>query len=193
MAHFFHCWSRAWLCSPFGLAIAWGLTGPALAEPAAPFQPHLAEIFQVQPPDVQVRLPSQVFLSADPDRPEANPADYTVKVFASQTLHILTLSLSTCQTGIVSCLVGTITLEPTHSSNAQRAWQRHQAGFAPITLAPQVQGYVLDGRHHRPPLPFSSLMWQQDHSFYTLTFPVNDRQNLLFTAQSMAQSEVLTP
>jgi hypothetical protein len=84
-------------------------------------------------------------------------------------------------------------MEPSTSPNGQQEFQRHQAGFTPITLAPNVQGYFLEGTQQQPPLSFSSVMWQQDTTLYNVTFPTQERQNLLFTAHSMAISLPLLP
>ncbi|MFZ9738742.1 MAG: hypothetical protein ACO3EZ_12100 [Prochlorotrichaceae cyanobacterium] len=160
---------------------------PAIAEPDPVFTPYLAQIMAEAPPATEVRLPSTVWMGEESQKPS------TVQVFSSRTLSLLTLGLSTCEAGVLPCLVGTVTIEPSSTANGQREYQRHRTGFAPITLATGVQGYFLEGSKQRPAVPFSSVMWQQNQTFYTLTFPVNDRQNLLFTARDMANSLPLTP
>lgn len=168
--------------------IPWGTIAmmPALAEPDPLFTPYMAQILEQAPPSTAVRLPSALWVG-DSTKPS------TVQVFSSRTLPLLTLGLSTCEGGVVPCLVGTLTIEPSSTTNGQREYQRHQAGFAPITLTTGVKGYFLDGSKQRPAVPFSSVMWQQNQTLYTLTFPLADRQNLLFTARDMANTQPLTP
>lgn len=156
---------------------------PAQAEPAAVFAPYLSQLLEKAPGAIQIRLPSAIF-SGD----GTEPKEWTVNVVPSRSLSLLSISLSHCQQGAAPCLVGTITMEPQTSPNGQREFQRHQAGFTPITLAPNVQGYFLEGTRQQPPISFSSVMWQQDTTFYNVTFPAQERQNLLFTAHSMAVS-----
>jgi hypothetical protein len=157
---------------------------PALAEPDPLFTPYLPQILEQAPPATAVRLPS-TFWMGDSGKPS------TVQVFSSRTVPLLTLGLSTCERGIVPCLVGTLTIEPSSTPNGLREYQRHRAGFAPITLTTGVKGYFLEGTKQRPPVSFSSVMWQQNQTLYTLTFPVTDRQNLLFTARDMANTAPL--
>jgi hypothetical protein len=164
--------------------LPWGTIAPALAEPDPLFTPYLPQILEQAPPGTAVRLPSSIWIG-DSNKPS------TVQVFSSRSVPLLTLGLSTCEGGIVPCLVGTITIEPSSTLNGQREYQRHRAGFAPLTLAPEIKGYFLEGTKQRPPVPFSSVMWQQNQTLYTLTFPTTDRQNLFFTARDMANTTPL--
>jgi hypothetical protein len=156
---------------------------PVGAEPADIFKPVLSQILEQAPAGTQVRLPTQWFGTSIPK---------VVQVFTSRTVPVLTLGLKTCEGGTVPCLVGTLTVAPTAATNAQREYERHRAAFAPITLAPQVTGYFLDGSRQRPAIPFSSVMWQQDNTFYTLAFPNSERQNGLFTAWATANTAPLS-
>ena len=101
---------------------------PAQAEPAAVFAPYLSQLLEKAPAMTQIRLPSAVFSGDGTEQ-----KDWTVNVFPSRSLSLLSISLSRCQQGEAPCLVGTITMEPQTSPNGQREFQRHQAGFTSIT------------------------------------------------------------
>jgi hypothetical protein len=155
------------------------------AEPAPVFKPHLQEIVNQAPLGTIVRLPPEILLG---EAISFDPNSLKVKVAASSNPAIATINLMTCETGIFPCLVGTIVLEPDISANAQRELARHKTAGAPITLNAGLRGYFLDGTLQRPAYTFSSVMWQEDNTIYTLSFPATERQNLLFMALQMARS-----
>lgn len=158
------------------------------------FQPHIATILQSLPPYTQLRLPPQLFLSGDGAAVETlDPATLTVQVLASRSPAIATINLMTCEQGVYPCLVGSITVEPKHSPNGQRELERHRTEGKPITLGPNLRGYLWDGLEQRPSSGFSSVMWEQDNSVYTLSFPAQGRQNLLFMALYMSRTAPVTP
>ncbi|WP_407884826.1 hypothetical protein [Scytonema sp. NUACC26] len=65
--------------------------------------------------------------------------------------------------------------------------KQHQKA-APITLAANIKGYLLEGPRQNPPSPFSLVMWEQDHFIYSIRFPAKEGQNILYMAKSMVNS-----
>ncbi|NES84392.1 MAG: ShlB/FhaC/HecB family hemolysin secretion/activation protein [Moorea sp. SIO2B7] len=63
--------------------------------------------------------------------------------------------------------------------------QKHIVEGVPLTLAENFQGYLLDGYQQSPPLPFSSLMWEQDGLIYSVRFLAQNPQHILDVASSM--------
>lgn len=154
------------------------------------FQPHIATILQSLPAHTQLRLPPQLLF---PPSLNLDPSQLYVQVLASRTPAIATVSLFTCEGGIFPCLVGSITVEPKFAANGPRELERHRTDGKPITLGPNLKGYLWDGLEQRPPYGFSSVMWEQDNSIYTLSFPAQGRQELLFMALYMSRTAPVTP
>jgi hypothetical protein len=169
--------------------MAW-LTGPGLAEPAPVFESHLDTIIESTPPQTFMRLPPEILLGT-PANFDLNQLN--VKVLTSGNPAITSINLMTCETGIFPCLVGSIVVEWNGSANAQRELARHQTTGYPITLDMNLTGYLLDGSKQQPAYGFSSVMWEQDNTIYTISFPAAERQNLLFMALQMARSAPLLP
>lgn len=162
------------------------IVGSAVKVSAAPdniFSPHLDRIQSELPPGYVMRLPSQVLLGGPV---VLEPEELIVKVIPSTVPAGMTVSLFTCEMGPQPCLVGSFAVDSSTSMNAQRELSRHQAMAAPITLAPGVQGYLLEGPNEAPSSPFSSVMWQQDGMVYRVSFLAHERQNILNMAHSMA-------
>jgi hypothetical protein len=78
--------------------------------------------------------------------------------------------------------------EQKSSSTAQAELARHQKTGLRITLKGDVFGYVVDNQTQSA-TPFTSVMWTQDNMIYTLSFPQTERQNMLYMALSMANSD----
>ncbi|WAL59583.1 hypothetical protein [Thermocoleostomius sinensis] len=155
----------------------------AFAQPAEVFLPHLQHIQEKMPPHQVMRLPREILLSGSGD---LHPRDLIVKIFSSQSPPRLTIGLFTCESGPFPCLVGTLAAEAATSATAQRELARHQAMHLPITLAKDVRGYLQEGPNLQPLSDFSSVMWEQDGTIYTVRFLATERQNILFMARSMA-------
>lgn len=77
------------------------------------------------------------------------------------------------------------------AASAKQELQRHQALGDRITLATNVEGYLLEGPLQKPPYEFSTVMWQQNDMIYTISLPAFERENILFMAISMAREKPL--
>lgn len=180
------------MCNQFALIYCFAIgvvslpVAKAIALPASVFGPYLNRIQQDLPEGYQMRLPARIHLGG---AVPLNPDDLIVRVFPSQSPPRLTVSLFTCEGGPYPCLVGSFSVDSLASENAQREFSRHQSFAMPVTLAPQIQGYVADGSRQSPPNAFSSIMWQQSGMFYTVSFLAHERQNILNMAASMAWQE----
>jgi hypothetical protein len=74
------------------------------------------------------------------------------------------------------------------SIDVREEFKHYQTTATPITLANNIRGYLLEGSKQEPTSELSSVMWEQDNQFYTVKVPVQQRQNLLNIADSMAQA-----
>ncbi|MCA1994783.1 MAG: ShlB/FhaC/HecB family hemolysin secretion/activation protein [Coleofasciculus sp. S288] len=133
-----------------------------------------------------MRLPSEmppsVFLQ-DTQR------KYRIQVISSPAALGLTLSIFKCEQDFQACLVGSFSVDSRTSASAREALEKHRAAATPITLTPEIQGYLLEGTKQNPPNQFSSVMWEQDGQLYTVRFRTEQRQNILYMAVSMAKDE----
>jgi hypothetical protein len=147
------------------------------------FQSYFQQIRESLPPNYEMRLPSDIILTAGPGL-DAN--ELIVKLMPTKSPPRLTIGLFTCESSPFPCLVGGISVESSASGSAQQQLNQHRLQGDPITLAPGVRGYLRDGSKLRPASEFSSLMWQQDGMIYTLSFLAAERQNILTMGRSMA-------
>ncbi|MEA5451842.1 hypothetical protein VB780_24915 [Leptolyngbya sp. CCNP1308] len=76
------------------------------------------------------------------------------------------------------------------SEAAQLAMEEHRSVGYPITLAADVQAHFREYRDGE--VAYASLMWEQDGQFYRVQFPVAERQNMLYMALEMVNSQPLT-
>ncbi|MBW4519929.1 MAG: hypothetical protein KME16_09570 [Scytolyngbya sp. HA4215-MV1] len=166
-----------------------------LAAPDPVFTPHLNQIQRSLPPKWVMRLPDKILLGGPADEDFINQLN--IKLFSSTSPPGLTIGLFSCDSGPHPCLVGSFSVEAPTSDNTQREWKQHLAAATPIELTQGVQGYLLEGNFRQPPSIFSSVMWQQDGLLYTVSFLLQERQNILYMAHSMANSQpirsTLTP
>lgn len=169
--------------SVFGTAIQ------TIAQPAEVFIPHLDRIRQTLPPKYSMRLPSAVLLGGPAD--EDFIKELKVRIFASEVAPGVVVGLYACEDPAQFCLVGTYSVTSARSAIGQRQFADHVAGSMPITLTPTVRGYLLEGERQWPRSTFSSLMWRQDGMMYRIRFAYPERQNMLFMAKSMAESQAL--
>ena len=160
--------------------LGWVVAAPrATARPAEIFIPQLELIQQHLPADVIMRLPSNIRLA------DTDTRDLIVQIYPSEDMGEITVALFTCDRSPHSCLVGTISAAAA-SDNAQRQFIDHQAMATPITLGPEIQGFLREGGRQTPPSRFSSVMWRQDGTLYTVSFRNQERSNLLRIAHLMA-------
>lgn len=174
--------------------VLWPLTMAAQppatqAQPAEIFRPHLERIQQTLPPRFSMRLPSQIRLGGPAD--DDFIQELTVRVFAASAAPGVTVGLYTCTDITQFCLVGYFSGMSRQSPLAQQLYHQHQRAATPITLSKTIRGYLLEGSKQQPPSNFSSLMWQQDDQYYTVSFAEPERQNMLYMALSMANDSPL--
>ncbi|XHX80494.1 MAG: hypothetical protein RBJ76_11355 [Stenomitos frigidus ULC029] len=169
-------------------ALGWMVLDPlsAIAAPAKVFAPHLDRIRQNLPPNVVMRLPSQILLGypADDDFIQT----LTVRIITSDSPPRLTVGLFSCEDDSLFCRIGTFSVAQAATAQARQDYQQHIAAAAPIQLARTIRGYLLMGTAKQPPSAFSSVMWQQDGMFYTVSLANPERQNMLYMAVYMANS-----
>ncbi|WP_187329449.1 ShlB/FhaC/HecB family hemolysin secretion/activation protein [Halomicronema hongdechloris] len=112
--------------------------------------------------------------------------DYSVHIFPASAESGLAIGLFTCDDISPDCLIASFSTLEVSSPTAQAALQQHQAAAAPITLAPEARGYLLDGSKLSPQAELSSVVWVQDNQLYAVRFPADVRQTGLYLAHSMA-------
>ena len=154
--------------------------------PAERLAPPRQQIQKRLPKGWVMRLPDPVLLNADPD---VAVNQYRFQLVPANDAPGLAVDLLSCDRNLPSCQIGRFAVTPQDDAASQTALQQHQDAAAPIALAPGIQGHFLDGSQQDPPRAVSSVMWQQDNLVYTVRFPVPERQNLLYMAASMAQSQ----
>jgi hypothetical protein len=162
------------------------ITINSLAQPASVFQPHLEEIKKELPLGLMMRLPSRFYTSRSINIDESK---LVVRLFPSDNPKRFTISVFTCEKSNLPCLVGSFSVEQNNSINGKLELQRHIKHGYPITLDPKIRGYFMPGNKQNPPSAFSTMIWEQDNMFYSLSFPLVDRQNLLYIAHSMVHSD----
>lgn len=174
--------SRAWIVGLIGSGCLLSQE-LVLARPAAVFEPYIYQIRQELPPNYEMRLPSEVLLTAGPG---LEPEELIIKLLPSENPPRLTIGLFTCERSPFPCLVGGLSVDAASSVSAQRELRRHQSQGNPITLARGVRGYLREGPSLKPASEFSSLMWQQGNMIYTISFLAAERENILTMGRSMA-------
>ncbi|BAY32979.1 hypothetical protein NIES2107_48730 [Nostoc carneum NIES-2107] len=179
---------RKLLTLPAVLAVL-GSTFPAFAIPSEVFISELPEIQQSLPPGYAMRLPEQIRLGDGSDAYGGKLRDLlsklTVKVFSSNSPRSMIVGLFSCETTDTSCLVGSFSADSPNSVTAIKEFYKHRHTGKPVSLGKNIQGYLLEGNQQNPPQSFSSLMWQQDGLVHTVSFPVKERQNILWMGYSM--------
>jgi len=185
----YRIWRRCLVAMPLFLTIV-GSAINVSARPAAVFMPHLERIQSSLPLGLAMRLPTAIPLSGHSDIEESQ---LVVRVFPSETPQRLTVSVFTCENGSHPCLLGSFSVERKTAASARRELERHQARGDRITLTDNVKGYLIEGPSQNPSYQFSTVMWQQNDMIYTVSFPANERENILFMAISMAREQPLSP
>ncbi len=179
--------NRAWTIALISLG-AWFGAGAASARPAAVFNPYIYQIRQELPPRYEMRLPSEILLTAGPG---LEPEGLIVKLLPSPNPGRLTIGLLTCERSAFPCLVGGFSVDSSASESAQQELDRHRRQGNPITLANGIRGYLREGPSLKPASDFSSLMWQQNGMIYTVSFLAAERENILNMGRSMANQPPL--
>jgi hemolysin activation/secretion protein len=151
------------------------------------FTPHLDRIRQSLPAQWVMRLPAQMSLN---QVPQSTLNASQVEVVQSTAPPKVIVNLVTCQTGSADCLLASFSAESSTSAIAQQALKQHQLAASPITLVSGIQGYLWEGWRHQQPR--SSVMWVQDGMIYTVSFPTQERQNLLYAAVYMANAQPIS-
>jgi hypothetical protein len=179
---------RNLLTLPVVIAV-FGGSLPAVANPAEVFTSQLPEIQQNLPLGYGIRLPEQIRLGNGSDAYGGKLGNLLsqliVRVFPSNTPRGLTVGLFNCETAATPCLVGTFSVDSPDAVSTVREFSKHKTTGDVISLSKNIQGYFLDGYQQSPPLPFSSLMWQQDGLIHSVSFPAKERQNILLMGYSM--------
>jgi hypothetical protein len=179
---------RTWaVAAPFALLSMLLAEVSTIAAPAKVFMPHLDRIRQALPPQFTMRLPTKILLGGPADQDFID--SLTVRVFSSDLPPGLTVGLFSCGDGSQFCLIGTFAVASGNAAIAQREYRQHRAAGNPIKLSNQVVGYLWEGSKKQPRSMFSSVMWQQNRLIYSLSFLEAERQNMLYMAVSMANSE----
>jgi hypothetical protein len=158
------------------------------ARPATVFIPHMALIENNIPVGLAMRLPTEIPLSGPSDFEESK---LVVRVFPSETLESFTVSIFTCESSTHPCLLGSFAVYKRTNDSAQRDLERHQAIGDRIPLATNIKGYLIEGPRQNPSYQFSTLMWQQNNMVYTISFPANERENIVWMATSMVREQPL--
>jgi hypothetical protein len=158
----------------------------AYARPAAVFTSNLERIQSNLPLGLALRLPTQILLTGYSDIEEDK---LVVRAFPSETPKSFTVSVFTCERSTHPCLLGSFSVDSQQSISAMQELQRHQAIGERFTLAKNVEGYLIEGPLQVPSYQFSTIMWQQNDMIYTISFPANERESIVFMAKSMASEQ----
>ena len=159
-----------------------------LARPAAVFTPHLEYIQSNLPMGLAMRLPTEIPLSGHSDIEDDK---LVIRVFPSETPESFTVSIFTCERSPQPCLLASFAVDSQTNASAKRDLQRHQAIGDRIPLARNIEGYLIEGPLQNPSYQFSTLMWQQNEMIYTISYPANERENILWMGTSMVREQPL--
>jgi hypothetical protein len=152
--------------------------------PANIFTSSLDEIKAELLPNLVLRLPSQI-LGVNPDY--LNDPNLKVRIFSSRNQLRSTVAIYRCDVGAYSCLIGTFSVTDPTSAHGKYLWEQHQGQGAPLTMASGIRAYLIEEQKLNLASGFDSVMWQQDGALYTITFPREQRQSLLYMAVDMSK------
>jgi hemolysin activation/secretion protein len=169
-----HCCFKLSLVTFFLYSVTLGNGLKAIATSPQELTSHLEEIRANIPSGLLMRLPSTI--------PDIS-SDYQVQILGDQNSIGFTINLFSCQSLRDECLVGSFGVEFSSNSRGQEALQQHIDAATPITLAENIEAYLLMG------IDYSSVMWEQDNMIYKAKFLTAERQKLLYMALSMVNSE----
>gem|GEM_PF-646986 len=125
-----------------------------------------------------MRLPEKLLVEHN------NNHHYQLNIDESSTN--LTVNLFFCETQSADCLQGSFSVNNPNLPEVQQALEKHKLAASPITLSPHIQGYFLTEDNN------ASIMWEQDNLIYQIDFTPSEKQNILYMAYSMANSNPLT-
>ncbi len=180
-------WQRCLLAMPVALTVLSSAVGVS-ARPAAVFSPHMNLIQSNLPPGLAMRLPTEIPLSGPSDIEDSK---LIVRIFPVETLESFTVSLFTCERSPQPCLLGSFSVDRETNASAKRDLERHQAMGDRVPLARNIEGYLIEGPHQNPSYQFSTVMWEQNDMIYTISFPANERENIVWMASSMVREQPL--
>jgi len=143
-----------------------------------------SEIQDALPESLSMRIPSEHFIENFWQQ-----TGYLTHVFSIDSPPSLIVGIYSCTTGSAECSVGQISVEQGNSLEAQQKYQEHQNQGAPITLAANIQGFLVEGYRQTPGRVFASVVWRQDGLIYSAELQTQERQTLLYLANSMANTE----
>jgi hypothetical protein len=181
-------WRSYLLTVPVLLTVCTNAIG-VLARPATVFMPHLERIQSNLPEGLVMRLPRDIPLSGHSDIEEDK---LVVSIFPSDTPRSFTVSVFTCDRSSHPCLLGSFSVEKTTAASALAELDRHKTTGDRLILVNNVPAYLVEGPAQNPPLPFSTIMWQQNEMIYTISFPAHERESMLWMATSMATEKPLS-
>lgn len=164
-----------------------------LNEPSSPseltrlpelFEPLIEPIQSSLPNNMVMRLPTEIQLLS-----VSSNESFSYSVELTQPIEFtgLVIELSVCPSN-ESCTEGHFSVEEAIGTNRAELIQTYQERGHPITLAPGIQGYLMTKQPDGTPSPTMSVMWEQDELVHTVSFPSQERQNILYMARSMALS-----
>lgn len=154
------------------------------------FESYRAEVSQHLNPDLVFRLPINLHLLGQLGQ---KPTHSEIQVIHSLWGRGLMVNLRVCpktRATEVDCIVGHFSTAMLQSTTVQQELNDHQMVGYPITLAPGIQAHLREYRYGQT--TYVSVMWVQDHQFYQVQFPAEERQNMLYMTLEMVNSEPLT-
>jgi hypothetical protein len=141
--------------------------------------PDLRKIEAILPRGWVIRLPFKILANkneyglSNQNRVPSNPNSQSG----------LKANIFNCEQQLATCLVGSISINTKSSIEAQKEFKKSQNIGTPITLANNLQGYLLNGKNQKP----SQLMWQQDSQFYTISLKNSSRENWVSIVNSIIE------
>lgn len=144
--------------------------------------PYLDKIRASLPPGTTIRVPSQVILS---NNLKSKNNQYELEVYPSTAQSGLTVSIFNCPEKSQSCFLGSLATRVKNSLDIQQELTTYNTTSQPITLANNLQGYLLEELNTKG---YSSVIWEQDNQLYTVRFTEQDRQNLLAIVNSVIEA-----
>jgi hypothetical protein len=144
------------------------------------FREHYQEIQEYLPPNWNIRLPENITLNYPPS---LNKDDYKIQILPISSESGLRINLIGCENEENLCLLGDIVMKSKDSLKAEESLNKHQLDGYLVTLSDEVEAYYLEGKD------YGSIAWQQDDLIYQAKLPIQEKQNLLYMALSMVNSD----
>lgn len=161
------------------------LNGEGNVVPEILLSTYIADVRNHLPPDLIMRLPQSIQSSLITSE---TIDSYNVKFYSAAAPITVSVNLPGCGMGRGGvCSVANFSAYYNTSEAARLALTEHQSAITPIALTPNIRGYLIEGNLSSPS-GYSSIMWEQGSTIYQIRFPAQDRQNLLYAAESMANA-----